>query len=87
MNRLLKYSGYRFFEHDSPMKKLTQALLLALVVAAPIAISAPQAQAKMVTPHNQVTKTSSKQQVAANTADAKTMTRTKKRRYRRRRAG
>ncbi len=66
------------------MKKLTQALLLALVVAAPVAISAPQVQAKTLTPHNQVAKSSSKQQVtAANTAGAKAMTRKKRTRRKR----
>lgn len=46
------------------MKKLAQALILALVVAAPAAITAPQVQAKTVT---------SRQQLAANTSGNKVM--------------
>lgn len=57
------------------MKKLTQALLLALFVAAPAAIAAPQAQAKMVTSQQQAVKASSNQQLAANTAGTKAMSR------------
>ncbi len=54
------------------MNKFAQSLLLALVVAAPIAVSAPAVKANPVTGQSKVTQTS-QPEVKAPTADTKAM--------------
>lgn len=55
------YLDCRFLDQPPLMNKFAKALLLSLVFAAPVAMSAPAVQAKPVSAHTQMAKASSQQ--------------------------